>query len=486
MHNLVHAAQPGAPLNAVDSSEQPAPWDDFGITKGPQLGSSGPSDAERSAFERHSDIPLADASAALDDNGSCINANDASRPNEQQAPASEHRKAAVMRAQGASASAQGPDAQVTAARAAAAEPDSASLAVRDNAAHAPRVQAREPSAPYADVAAMPFDAPPQVRSVGALPQAQAAHHARFSDHAHAGSRAAKRGEDGAAVASDAASEPPSTDAELVARVARVRQAAGSQLSAKVATGCTRTAADGSEDEVVERLPELRRAHSFAECEAQLAHGQLAEVRSYHKPLHDPCQCSPRDSIVFRRWRGMQCPCLQSEIRSLPEAVPRMHEFTIKLRAISGAGAVQTDAKRWPRERALRENIAVAVRCRPPPPNSLWAWDVSPEHHKISVNAKAASLPALKRVTSELTHHRRGAGKLAREGAHEFDLVFDDQASTRQVYKGAAQQIVLSACNGINGAVLAYGQVCTTNCNVHCALHATRRQCVCFHSSTVAG
>jgi hypothetical protein len=121
-------------------------------------------------------------------------------------------------------------------------------------------------------------------------------------------------------------------------------------------------------------------------------------------------------------------------------------------------ALQPHEVQWPRERAQRENIAVAVRCRPAAASSQQAWDVSPETRKVGVNPNAAALPALKRVTSELTYHRRGAGKLARQGAHEFDMVFDDAASTRQVYKAAAQQIVLSALDGVNGAVLAYGQV----------------------------
>ena len=88
---------------------------------------------------------------------------------------------------------------------------------------------------------------------------------------------------------------------------------------------------------------------------------------------------------------------------------------------------------------------------------------------------------MKRVQSELSgHNRKDAGREVGCGVHAFDQVFDSQASTRQVYKGAAQRIVLSALDGINGAILAYGQVlppASQICWIPCCFHICT-YCVC--------
>jgi Kinesin motor domain len=122
--------------------------------------------------------------------------------------------------------------------------------------------------------------------------------------------------------------------------------------------------------------------------------------------------------------------------------------------------MQADQPPRPAVRISRENIAVAIRCRPPDAASdgRWAWRLSSIEARISVNESVASAPALKRVISELTANRGKIANLSAEKAHQFDMVFDEQASTRQVYKGAAQPIVMSALDGINGAIMAYGQV----------------------------
>ena len=101
----------------------------------------------------------------------------------------------------------------------------------------------------------------------------------------------------------------------------------------------------------------------------------------------------------------------------------------------------------------KENIAVAVRCRPAASDSAdgAAWALDTTSGRIRVSSSAAGLPHMHKFATEFGIS--GAG----DHAARFDRVFDSQASTRQVYKAAAQGIVLSALGGINGAVLAYGQ-----------------------------
>jgi Kinesin motor domain len=124
-------------------------------------------------------------------------------------------------------------------------------------------------------------------------------------------------------------------------------------------------------------------------------------------------------------------------------------------------SVQASQPLSPSQRISRENIAVAIRCRPSDAPGPDAWRLSPTEGKIAVNQHAADAPALKRVTSELEANRGQIANLSIDKAHKFDMVFDDDASTRQVYKAAAQPIVMSALDGVNGAILAYGQVCTS-------------------------
>lgn len=97
-----------------------------------------------------------------------------------------------------------------------------------------------------------------------------------------------------------------------------------------------------------------------------------------------------------------------------------------------------------------ENIAVVIRSRPPAVSGdsedAWALDVA--GGRIGVSGGAAGLPHMHKFAAEIGTD---------DTATRFDRVFDAQSSTRQVYKAAAQGIVLSALEGVNGAVLAYGQ-----------------------------
>jgi hypothetical protein len=74
-----------------------------------------------------------------------------------------------------------------------------------------------------------------------------------------------------------------TEAELLQRVAAVKQAAGSLLSTTVAPGGTHRRGEADEPEP-EQLVVVPRAYSFSECESALSHGQLAEVRRHLSPV----------------------------------------------------------------------------------------------------------------------------------------------------------------------------------------------------------
>ncbi|KAL7091927.1 hypothetical protein ACP275_12G134000 [Erythranthe tilingii] len=87
-----------------------------------------------------------------------------------------------------------------------------------------------------------------------------------------------------------------------------------------------------------------------------------------------------------------------------------------------------------------ENILVTVRMRPLSSKELAAydlvaWEITDENTIVSKN---------------LYHERHG-------GTYSFDKVFDPTCSTRKVYEDGARDVALSALNGINATIFAYGQ-----------------------------
>ncbi|KAH7852200.1 hypothetical protein Vadar_021751 [Vaccinium darrowii] len=91
-------------------------------------------------------------------------------------------------------------------------------------------------------------------------------------------------------------------------------------------------------------------------------------------------------------------------------------------------------------KSREENILVTVRVRPLSSREqtaydLIAWDVADEHTVVSRN---------------LNHERH-------TGPYTFDRVFDPTCSTHKVYIEGARDVALSALNGINATIFAYGQ-----------------------------
>ncbi|KAK3007046.1 hypothetical protein RJ639_017065 [Escallonia herrerae] len=87
-----------------------------------------------------------------------------------------------------------------------------------------------------------------------------------------------------------------------------------------------------------------------------------------------------------------------------------------------------------------EKILVTVRVRPLSPKELAAydliaWDCTDENTIVSRN---------------LNHERH-------TGPYKFDKVFDPACSTQKVYEEGARDVALSALNGINATIFAYGQ-----------------------------
>ncbi|XP_051113873.1 kinesin-like protein NACK2 [Andrographis paniculata] len=88
-----------------------------------------------------------------------------------------------------------------------------------------------------------------------------------------------------------------------------------------------------------------------------------------------------------------------------------------------------------------ENILATVRMRPLSSKELAAydlvaWDIVDENTIISKNL----------------YHERNAGS-----SYTFDKVFDPMCSSRKVYEEGARDVALSALNGINATIFAYGQ-----------------------------
>ncbi|KAK4479000.1 hypothetical protein RD792_014509 [Penstemon davidsonii] len=91
-------------------------------------------------------------------------------------------------------------------------------------------------------------------------------------------------------------------------------------------------------------------------------------------------------------------------------------------------------------KAREENILVTVRVRPLSSKEvaaydLIAWDITDEHTIVSKN---------------LYHERH-------TGSNTFDKVFDPSCPTWKVYEEGARDVALSALNGINATIFAYGQ-----------------------------
>ncbi|NP_001312129.1 kinesin-like protein NACK2 [Nicotiana tabacum] len=87
-----------------------------------------------------------------------------------------------------------------------------------------------------------------------------------------------------------------------------------------------------------------------------------------------------------------------------------------------------------------EKILVTIRVRPLSPKEqaaydLIAWDFPDEQTIVSKN---------------LNHERH-------TGPYSFDYVFDPTCSTSKVYEQGARDVALSALNGINATIFAYGQ-----------------------------
>ncbi|KAI3673708.1 hypothetical protein L6452_39836 [Arctium lappa] len=89
-------------------------------------------------------------------------------------------------------------------------------------------------------------------------------------------------------------------------------------------------------------------------------------------------------------------------------------------------------------RIHQDKILVTVRIRPLTPRELAAydliaWDCTDENTLVSRN---------------LNHHT---------GTYTFDKVFDPSCPTRKIYEQGARDVALSAINGINATIFAYGQ-----------------------------
>lgn len=91
-------------------------------------------------------------------------------------------------------------------------------------------------------------------------------------------------------------------------------------------------------------------------------------------------------------------------------------------------------------RVCEENILVTVRVRPLSSREhaaydLIAWDCTDQHTIVSNN---------------LNHERS-------TGPYTFDRVFDPSCSNQNIYDEGARDVALSALNGINSTIFAYGQ-----------------------------
>ncbi|PHU11672.1 Kinesin-like protein NACK1 [Capsicum chinense] len=91
-------------------------------------------------------------------------------------------------------------------------------------------------------------------------------------------------------------------------------------------------------------------------------------------------------------------------------------------------------------RISEEKILVTIRVRPLSPKEQAAYDLV-----------AWDFPDEQSIISKKLIHERHAGP------YSFDYVFDPTCSTSKVYEQGAKDVALSALNGINATIFAYGQ-----------------------------
>ncbi|KAL4508356.1 hypothetical protein ABPG72_003660 [Tetrahymena utriculariae] len=109
-----------------------------------------------------------------------------------------------------------------------------------------------------------------------------------------------------------------------------------------------------------------------------------------------------------------------------------------------------------------ENLKVVVRCRPPLPREIYdqhfisTIEVSPDNRKISLyEYRNIDLVPPEQVPQYLDNQNNYS-------VHQFtfDFVYDQNSSQEDVYNNTARNSVLSALDGFNASIIAYGQTGT--------------------------
>jgi len=218
--------------------------------------------------------------------------------------------------------------------------------------------------------------------------------------------------------------------ELLAAVEDVKRAAGSRPSARA------SATDDAVQQGTDVTRVLRRAMSFSDVEGELAafgHRRLTNVRCWAG-----IEVWGGRKETLSVMAGRVC-CASIVLRPPPPASPPAH--------------AQIQESKPSDHSVKREHISVAIRCRPPAPHThdSRVWTFSPADRRVVLSPDASGDHAC--YFGAVQRH----GKKVNLQDFQFDAVFDEHASTRQVYQSAAQAIVLSALDGINAGVLAYGQ-----------------------------
>jgi chromosomal replication initiation ATPase DnaA len=101
--------------------------------------------------------------------------------------------------------------------------------------------------------------------------------------------------------------------------------------------------------------------------------------------------------------------------------------------------------------AQAEDICVVIRARPITGDSAQrsTWTISPSSHCINMDTSACG--------DYLAMNLQSVPSSSAKGKYSFHHVFNVAAPTRQIYKAAVQQVVVTSLEGVNGSVFAYGQ-----------------------------
>lgn len=269
--------------------------------------------------------------------------------------------------------------------------------------------------------------------------------------------------------------------KAVSRLARASQSPVSSEEGSEASGSSEE--EGDEEGSSEEEEEGDEVGSSEEGEQADKIGQKLAVQSLgarsSSQQGDDSDDYPDDSFQ---------PRAQDSLTPEAEATPLQQQQKAKASVAQPAASTRADSPQQVSHREHTEHMHVAVRARPVPPGaSASCWVVDPDAATITLNGTATAAKRKQALYGSNASRSSTTGGLdsgqsrgslgtapgtpgigfwdssAPTGTsmgYKFDQVLAESSSTAVVYSKCIQSLVQSALEGVNGTVLAYGELTT--------------------------